>query len=254
MLSHYRLCSYESIADSRRETVTQDAVSVSCTIDRRPVTLIDTPGFNDKDRTEVQILRLISKHLMEKYQEGTKLNGIIFLQPIVSTSRVTGSEATITRLFKALLGRDSFDRVVIAGTHWYNIQNGPPTEAERQTALKRIAERTACEELWGDMVAKGAQAVPYLNTQEDARRIVSVVSGFRAKDILIQKELMAGKSLEETAAGKELNKQKNEELALLRDELRALKSDRDATEMELDQLRRKIEEKDDEIFDLKRGC
>ncbi|KAH6847685.1 hypothetical protein B0I37DRAFT_149857 [Chaetomium sp. MPI-CAGE-AT-0009] len=143
------------------DSVTEEAVSITCKIDRQSVTLIDTPGFDDRERTEVDILKLVSKHLMETYQKGTKLNGVVFLQPI-NQPRVGAAEAGRTRLFKKLLGEQAFKRVVIAGTMWTN----------RKEAERRIALRKERDDIWGDMVKGGAAVVPYDDTCEGATNIV----------------------------------------------------------------------------------
>ncbi|KAK3984005.1 P-loop containing nucleoside triphosphate hydrolase protein [Cladorrhinum sp. PSN332] len=227
------------------DSVTQDAVSVSCTIDGRQVTLIDTPGFDDSDpeRKEVDILKIVSKHLMERHGAGTKLNGVILLQPI-SNARVGATEGFRTRLFKMMIGEESYDRVVIGGTHC----------ADRTEAQTRVDRRTERDNIWGDMVKRGAHALPYGNTQKEALTIVRRLMECDAKHILLQEELARGKTLEETAAGKEINKHKTEEIIKLQGQLRDLQSDRDATRAEMDDLRNKIYEREEEIMDLKRGC
>ncbi|KAK0665352.1 P-loop containing nucleoside triphosphate hydrolase protein [Cercophora samala] len=224
--------------DDSVDSVTEDAVSVPCKIDGRTVTLIDTPGFDDHDRTEVDVLKLISKHLMDKYMEGTTLNGIVFLQPI-NQSRVTRTERSRTTLFKKLLGESSFRRVVIGGTLW--------DKSNPQDAARKIAQRSANRDIWGDMVQGGAITVPYDNTRQGALNIVRILMNFAAAPILIQKELAAGKKLDETAAGKELDKQKGEEIAKLKEKMQDLQSDKEATAAEVKALRDKIAQREQEI-------
>ncbi|KAK4200749.1 P-loop containing nucleoside triphosphate hydrolase protein [Triangularia verruculosa] len=231
--------------DDGVDSVTQDAVSVSCTIDGRQVTLIDTPGFDDpgKGRSDVDILRLVSKHLMDRHGRDTKLNGVVLLQ-LVSNARVGASEAFRTRLFKMMIGEESYDRVVIGGTHAKDHKEGQ----------NRVDKRTARPDIWGGMVKRGARALPYRDNQKEALRIVRWLMECDAKHIKLQEELASGKTLEETAAGKEINKQKSEEVIKLQDKLRDLQSDRDATKAEIDDLRDKIYHREQEIMDLKRGC
>ncbi|KAK4166623.1 P-loop containing nucleoside triphosphate hydrolase protein [Cladorrhinum sp. PSN259] len=225
------------------DSVTDKAVSVPCMIDGQSVTLIDTPGFDDSKRTEVDILKLISLHLMEKYMEGTMLNGVVFLQPI-NQPRVGAAELSRTRLFKKLLGEQAYERLVIGGTMWTN----------RNEAEGRIQKRKEKDEIWGDMIRGGATVLPYDNTKKGALDIVRHLMKFDPKQILIQKELAGGKKLEDTSAGRELDKQKGEEIAKLKNRLRDLESDKEATAAELRQLQDKIYQKEEEIMDLKRGC
>lgn len=220
-------------------------MSVNYTLDGKSVTLIDTPGFDDSKRNEVEILRLVSAHLMETYVKGTRLNGIVFLQP-VNQPRVTASEATRTRLFKSLMGEDAYERVVIAMTMWNDLG-----QAER-----RQAPRVARDDIWGDMVKRGARVVAYDDTLKCATEIVRSLMKFNGPvDLLIQRELAAnGGRLEDTSAGRQLDKQKGEEIVKLRDELRALRSDGEASAAEIRELQNKLYQREEEIQDLKRGC
>lgn len=209
--------------------MTKEAVSVKCTIDGQSVTLIDTPGFDDRHRTEVDILKLVAKHLMDTYMEGTKLNGVIFLQPI-NQPRVGAAEAGRTRLFKKLLGEQSFRRVVIGGTMW----------TDRADAQKKMDQRAGCKDTWGDMLEGGAQMRAYDNTFEGAADIIRILMKNKPGHLLIQKELASGKRLEETAAGREIEKQKGEDIAKLSAELRDVKQEREATSTQMLELRNKI--------------
>lgn len=230
-------------SQQHKKPVTQDAVSITCSIDRQSVTLIDTPGFDDRQRTEVDILKLVAKHLMDTYCSGTHLNGVVFLQPI-NQPRVGASEASRTRLFKKLLGDQAFRRVIIGGTMW----------TSREDAERKIAQRKKRTDIWGDMVQGGARAVAYDNTREGAVAIIRALMRHQPGELLIQRELAVGKSLQETSAGRELERQKGEDIAKLMGELRDLKSDKEATAAEIQQLKDRIYEKEEEIMELKRGC
>ncbi|KAK4141807.1 uncharacterized protein C8A04DRAFT_30652 [Dichotomopilus funicola] len=225
------------------DSVTEEAVSVTCSVDKQSVTLIDTPGFDDRKRTEVDILKLVAKHLMDTYRDGTKLNGVIFLQPI-NQPRVGAAEGSRTRLFKKLLGEEAFRRVVIGGTMW----------TDRADAERKMGQRAQRQDIWGDMVQGGAKMVAYDNTPEGAAEIIRILMKNKPGDLLIQKELASGKGLEETAAGREIEKQKGEDIAKLTAELRDLKQDREATAAEIRELQDKIYQREEEIMDLKRGC
>ncbi|KAH6634689.1 P-loop containing nucleoside triphosphate hydrolase protein [Chaetomium sp. MPI-SDFR-AT-0129] len=217
------------------DSVTEEAVSVTCTIDGQSVTLIDTPGFDDRKRTEVDILKLVAKHLMNTYLEGTKLNGIIFLQPI-NQPRVGAAEAGRTRLFKKLLGEQAFRRVVIGGTMW----------TDRADAEKKMEQRAQHKDIWEDMVKGGAKTIVYDNTPEGAAEIIRILMKNKPGDLLIQKELASGKGLEETAAGREIEKQKGEDIAKLMAELRDVKQDREATSAQILELQDKIHQREAE--------
>jgi len=180
---------------------------------------------------------------MDTYSSGTYLNGVVFLQPI-NQSRVCASEASRTRLFKKLLGEQAFHRVIIGGTMWNS----------RQDAERKIQQRKAHTDIWGDMVQRGATAIAYDNTRQGALSIIRMLMKHRPEALLIQKELATGKTLLETSAGRELERQKGEDMTKLKEELRDLKSDREATATEIRELRDRIYQKEEEIMELKRGC
>ena len=62
------------------------------------MTSIDTPGFDDTERTDADVLELIANFLRETYANGMLLTGIVLLQPVAG-NRVQGSEKRRTRLF-----------------------------------------------------------------------------------------------------------------------------------------------------------
>ena len=64
---------------------------------------IDTPGFDDTERTDADVLELIAKFLRETYANGMLLTGIILLQPVTG-NRVQGSEKRRTRLLFYMYG------------------------------------------------------------------------------------------------------------------------------------------------------
>ena len=121
---------------------TQEVTPVSININGQQVTLIDTPGFDDSERSDTDILDQVAQYMTETFQRGVLLTGIIFLQPI-NQPRLQGSEMRRTRLFKKLLGEDAYKRVVIATTMWSDIP-----EAE---ARFRQEERKSRHDVWGDM-------------------------------------------------------------------------------------------------------
>ncbi len=52
------------------------------TIGREKVLIIDTPGFDDTERSDTEILTEISRLLALQYEIGMKLKGVIFLHRI----------------------------------------------------------------------------------------------------------------------------------------------------------------------------
>jgi predicted GTPase len=62
----------------------------------RQVRLIDTPGFDDDEMSDADLLKIIGDFLGTLVINGATLAGMILLQP-VTTNRVPGSEERRTR-------------------------------------------------------------------------------------------------------------------------------------------------------------
>lgn len=82
-----KLTSIQALTQSNQETSKVSWYQAS--IDGRNIYLIDTPGFSDDKLSDVQILEHISKELLENYQNGRLLSGIIYLYDI-SQRRIRG--------------------------------------------------------------------------------------------------------------------------------------------------------------------
>ncbi|KAG7285035.1 hypothetical protein NEMBOFW57_009653 [Staphylotrichum longicolle] len=128
------------------DSCTQDIIPITFNLDGRRVTLIDTPGFDDSERSDADILGLIAAYMAHTYTEGVLLTGILFLQPI-NQPRLQGSEVRRTRLFKKLLGENAYQRVIIATTMWNQLVMRHDDNAQSATAImRRLAQfRTPVE-------------------------------------------------------------------------------------------------------------
>ncbi|KDQ08309.1 hypothetical protein BOTBODRAFT_166021 [Botryobasidium botryosum FD-172 SS1] len=164
----------------------------------RRIRLIDTPGFDDTNKTDTDILELISTHLAAAYKRGHRLTGLIYLHRIID-NRVGGVSYKNMKMFHKLCGDDVLKNVVLCTTMW----SGVPEEvgAQREEQLQ--------SEFWPDMIRKGATIARHDGTRESARRIVShVMSLGGAPPLLIQREMIDdGKLLIHTTAGAHANEE-----------------------------------------------
>ena len=87
------------------------------TIGDRIVTLIDTPGFGDTTRTDVEVLEEIIDWLSETYKSKKLLTGIVYVHPITAT-RMRGSSVRSLEVFSQLVGIDSFHNILLVTTMW----------------------------------------------------------------------------------------------------------------------------------------
>ncbi|KAJ5102659.1 P-loop containing nucleoside triphosphate hydrolase protein [Penicillium argentinense] len=164
---------------------------------RQTVYLIDTPGFDDTNRSDTAILREIASWLGDSYRNNILLNGIIYLHRITDI-RMQGSAKKNLIMFKQLCGQDALKKVILVTTMWDKV---PTNEAEA-----REKELIDTPEFWGWMVSKGSSCHRHHNTESSARNIVSKLAAHKtpiATDL--QRQLVdEHKSLDQTSAGREL--------------------------------------------------
>jgi len=179
---------------------TQDVDVYPYQLDKRTrIFLIDTPGFDDTNRSDSQILKEIAGWLTDSYSNKIRLNGIIYFHRI-SDLRMQGSAKRNLFMFKKLCGRDALKNVVLATTMWERVKV--------EDGAKREQELVNTPEFWGWMTENGSRTYRHDNTLESANRLLRFFTtvGHPDKAVLaIQQEMVdGGKSLDQTDAGIEL--------------------------------------------------
>jgi hypothetical protein len=160
--------------------------------------LVDTPGFDDTDRSDTEVLREIASWLTASYSNSIKLHGIIYLHRITDP-RMQGSGMRNLHMFKRLCGDQNLSNVVMATCQWERVVEADGIERERQ--LKET------KNFWGYMVERGSQIHRHYNTKESALKLIdSLVGGTKSRPKIIldiQAQMVdEGKDLASTAAGK----------------------------------------------------
>lgn len=183
---------------------TQHPQVVSFTLDHRPILLIDTPGFDDDSRTDVQILEDIAKWMAQQgyMKRSDQLDGLVMLHP-VTVHRLGGHERRRTKLLQNLLGENAFKRIIIATTMWERIKDEDEEDAGRAVKARE-------KDIWYDFVSKGAKLRKHQNCTESAYRIIREIiersQKYGTLEPLIQTELQKDPSLVRTTAGKSMKK------------------------------------------------
>lgn len=159
--------------------------------------LVDTPGFDDTDRSDTEVLREIASWLTASYSNSIKLHGIIYLHRITDP-RMQGSGMRNLHMFKRLCGDQNLSNVVMATCQWERVVEADGIERERQ--LKET------KNFWGYMVERGSQVHRHYNNRESALRLIDNLVGAnksRPKIVLdIQAQMVdEGKDLASTSAG-----------------------------------------------------
>jgi len=201
-------------------------VSEEIILEGRRVILIDTPGFDDTNKSDTDVLKLIAAFLAETYSAGVKLAGVIYVHRI-SDDRFGGLATKNFRMFRELCGEKTLKNVILMTNMWGRVT--PQEGATREQQLGNKYFREAIE--------KGAQMRRHDNTLESAQAILRIILRNQPVVLKIQHELVdEHKNIEQTGAGEELNR----EISRL-----VMKYQREMRELE-ESIRKAIEDKDEE--------
>lgn len=226
---------FVSVASGRKDLVigygvdpcTQEPEAIEFKLDGRKVTLVDTPGFDDDARSDVEILEDIGKWLAKEgyMRSSNQLDGLILLHPITH-NRVGGTERKRTRLLERILGPEAYKRVVIATTMWDDL-------VQEDAMAGRVEGRVAAGGVWADMSRQGATIMRHYNNQQSAHDIIRHIIRIsnevgKVKPRLKTELLESNGKIVETSVGKELKWQLEEDINLLKAQLEEHRDERPA--------------------------
>jgi hypothetical protein len=205
--------------------------------------LVDTPGFDDSNRPDQEILRELSSWLTKTYSENVKLSGIIYLHRIMDV-RFSGAAMRNLSMFKKLCGDGNLDSVVLGTTFWTKVDFG--TAETRENQLKTTPT------FWGSMVNRGSRVFRHDSGETSGAAIIQYLLNRRDKPVYaIQDEMVnKNKTLEETAAGSEvqaemdkIRRRYEQAIVDLKQEMEEANRQRDeVTRVELEKERKEREE------------
>ncbi|KAG1860906.1 P-loop containing nucleoside triphosphate hydrolase protein, partial [Suillus subluteus] len=183
----------------------------------RVVTLIDTPGFDDTNRSDTAILNMIAAYLSTTYEHGAKLAGVIYMHRI-SDLRMGGTSKRNFRIFRELCGERSLKNVIIVTNMWLQVT--------REIGEAREAELARMDKFFKPVLEKGGQLLRHHGTLESAHTILRYLINNQPAPLRIQQEIVdEHRSIEETAAGAKLRRALNEQADQHKDEIRGLRAD-----------------------------
>lgn len=172
----------------------------------RHVHLIDTPGFDDTNHSDIDTLKTIASYLSASFANGVRLSGIVYLHRI-SDNRLGGSGMRNLRMFKKLSGSSTWPNTIIGTTMW--------SANEYAQGIAREAELSNDPVYFGDVRAGGGKVSriaeqgtgPEEQKHSSLRMIASLLQYIYVSpkvDLQIQREMVnEHKSLDATAAGQE---------------------------------------------------
>lgn len=117
--------------------------------------LIDTPGFDDTERSDSDILKDVAFWLASVYTKEARPAGIIYLHRI-SDVRLDGQALKNLRMFKQLCGQNSLNSVILATTQWSSADG---VRISERVGRGRGMELIDTEDFWGGMIEKGSEVM-----------------------------------------------------------------------------------------------
>ncbi|KFA80906.1 hypothetical protein S40288_07985 [Stachybotrys chartarum IBT 40288] len=203
----------------------------------RRIFLVDTPGFNDTHRSDIEVLETLASCLSASYANNVRIHGIILLHAM-SDNRISGSSLRNINMMKALCGLTRYDNLAIVTTLWPCSRN----RADQEEIEARYNELILDERFFGELVLLGAKVFQHdekgskhgVEAAASARRVVAHLvrrADMHSLDVLqLQREMVdVGKTLGRTAAGTFLAEDVRQRHKAHEQKLRELKKD---TQME----------------------
>ena len=201
---------------------TQEVTVYACKYSQdRTVYLVDTPGFDDTNRTDTEVLRELAEWLTLTYANEIRLHGILYLHRITDV-RMQGTAKNNLFMFKKLCGQDALKNVILATTMWELV--------DFELGVKRETELVNTQDFWGWMVQHGSQVFRHANTKASAMRLVEIFAGQQsnkqsvALDIQVQM-VDENKTLDQTAVGIQLTSELAKERKKFEQQLRQVQQD-----------------------------
>ncbi|KDQ53417.1 hypothetical protein JAAARDRAFT_434552 [Jaapia argillacea MUCL 33604] len=176
---------------------------------------VDTPGFDDTQKSDTVILTLISDWLNKTYKNKILLSGIIYFHRI-SDNRMAGTTLKNLGLFQKLCGENTLENVILTTTMWDKV--------DELTASSR--EEVLVSTQWRYMLSKKSRTSRFLNTRESAWAVIDpiLLSAHQKRALLLQTEMgELQRTLPETSAGYALFNNMNELLKKQQHVLRMLR-------------------------------
>jgi len=138
--------------------------------------LVDTPGFDDTNKSDLEILQMVSDWLKKIYQKEINLAGIIYLHRITD-NRMAGTPHRNLRMFGELCGDHAVQKVVLVTTMWDKIQKDTSAPVRREKEL--------FENYWKTMINFGASTARFLNSADSAWKIVDLILEQHKTEVLL---------------------------------------------------------------------
>ncbi|KAI5997331.1 P-loop containing nucleoside triphosphate hydrolase protein [Pisolithus orientalis] len=192
------------------------------------VVLVDTPGFDDTRKSDLDILKLISDWLNTEYQTTRPMLSAMLYFHRISDNRMAGTPLKNLRVFEKLCGKNAMSKVILVTTMW--------DEVDTEVGDERLKELK--DNYWKMMISRGSTTFECKDVRGSPMNLLQqIVRRKKEQELMgqdeegeggvqLQEEISNMKlELQETAAGQqlcsrleELARKRMETLRRIRDE------------------------------------
>ncbi|KDR69850.1 hypothetical protein GALMADRAFT_145236 [Galerina marginata CBS 339.88] len=155
----------------------------------RRILLIDTPGFDDTQQDDYEILKRVATWLKQSYKKGARVEGVIYLHDITN-DRFNGTARRNLKLFQDLCGKDALKGAVLATTKW-----------SRKTEDSEKHHQQLVTKHWKPIIDNGARVRRFDQGYDSAWLLIDTIlflgekRKLNEKILLIQTELVKQKKI-----------------------------------------------------------
>ncbi|KAK2051456.1 hypothetical protein LY76DRAFT_528564 [Colletotrichum caudatum] len=171
--------------------------------------LIDTPGFDDTELKDTDILMQITKCL----DPSIHLSGILYLYPF-KANRMSGVAKRNLEMFWSLVGQDNMRNINLITTMWDRVSS--------EEGEKHLMELT--RDFWNLMITAGTHVDRCYDASQDGNRIIQSILKTSPLKVQLQKEIEKGCRLSKTTAGELLMDKYGEVQKIFEAELREMRN------------------------------
>ncbi|KAF6751402.1 P-loop containing nucleoside triphosphate hydrolase protein [Ephemerocybe angulata] len=166
----------------------------------RRLVLLDTPGFDNTQTSDTEILRRIAQWLTVSYNADMKVGGIVYIYPIYP-GRITRSDCANIKIFRKICGPGGLEKVILATTRWDICPKDTADSREREISANFWSDKSHPGPRNPEMARLGSSA-------ESAWGVVSTILERMEKEgvvLALQRQLVdRGQILQQTDAAREL--------------------------------------------------
>lgn len=186
--------SNQKVGMSLKSCTTEVTPTEPFLVSGKSVILLDTPGFDDTNVSDFDILEEIAQYMTKTYKEQRLLDGILYFHSIADR-RMGGIAVRNLKLFQSLCGDDPLKSVVVVTNMW-GLLPSPELGESRERELATDPD------FFYPVIRQGAKIMRHTDSKESSHRILSALLAKHGAEVLaIQTEMVDDNlRLDETTA------------------------------------------------------